>query len=86
MTIHQEVTEIVDETIQALTHLDLDRLQSLERRMAALAKSDLASGRENLETILAKKRLLGFVLQNCESNLDALKRLHRRNARDQWAH
>jgi hypothetical protein len=86
MIIDQVVGEILDQTIQALTVLDLNKLQALERRISAMAESDVEWNRDSFPSLVAKKRLLELVLQNCKSNLDALNRLYGRNMRDQWAH
>jgi hypothetical protein len=86
MAIEQAVTEVLDEAIQALTVLDLDKLERLEERVASLVASNDVCRSDGLNTILAKKRLLAMILQNCRSNLNVLNRLHGRNTRDQWAH
>ena len=86
MTIDQAVADVLDETIQALTLLDLNSLQALEKRISVLTKSKVACGRDSFNSILAKQRLLELLLRNCESNLEVLNRLHGRNTRDQWAH
>jgi hypothetical protein len=86
MAIEETVTEVLDEAIQALTVLDLNKLERLEERVASLAASSDAYRGDGLNTILSKKRLLAMILQNCRSNLNALNRLHGRNTRDQWAH
>lgn len=86
MTINQAVAEALDETIQALTRMDLKRLQRLEERIAAFADSGAKCSGEGLHLILAKKRLLKLILQSSEANLKALNRLHGRNTSDQWAH
>jgi hypothetical protein len=86
MAIDQAVGEVLDQTIQALTFLDLNKLQTLERRISAMAESSVEWNRDSFPSLLAKKRLLELVLQNCKSNLDALNRLHGRNMRDQWEH
>jgi hypothetical protein len=86
MAINHAVADVLDQTIQALTLMDLNKLQSLERRISLLAESNATCDREGLPSLLAKKRLLELILQSCKSNLDALNRLHRRNTRDQWAH
>jgi hypothetical protein len=86
MAIDQAVGEVLDQTIQALTLLDLNKLQTLERRISAMAESNVEWNRDSFSSLLAKKRLLELVLQNCKSNLDALNRLHGRNMRDQWEH
>lgn len=84
MQIEQGITEVLDDAIQALAALDLNKLERLEERVAAL--SGASSEGLNREAILEKKRLLAMLLQNCRSNLDVLNRLHGRNAGDQWAH
>jgi hypothetical protein len=86
MAIEQAVTEVLDEAIQALTVLDLNKLERLEERIASLAASREACRGAGLNGILAKRRLLAMILENCRSNLNALNRLHGRNTRDQWAH
>jgi hypothetical protein len=86
MAIDQAVGEVLDQTIQALTLLDLNKLQALERRISAMAESNVEWNRDSFPSLLAKKRLLELVLQNCKSNLDALNRLHGRNMRDRWEH
>lgn len=85
MATNHAVADVLDETIHALSLLDLDRLQMLEKRVSALTQSDVLFDADCLNSILAKKRLLKLVLQNCELNLDTLNRLHGRNTRDQWA-
>jgi hypothetical protein len=86
MAIDQTVADALDETIKALTILDLNRLQTLEERISALAKYSIVCSTGSLSSILAKKHLLELILQNCESNLAALHHLHGRDTRDQWAH
>jgi hypothetical protein len=76
------VTEFLDEAFWALAALDLHKLESLEERIATLA--DSSEGRSG--KVLAKKRLLGLIVQNCKSNLDALDRLRNGDMRDQWVH
>jgi hypothetical protein len=86
MAIDQTVADVVDETIKALTILDLNRLQTLEERISALAKYSIVCSRGSLNSIVARKHLIEIILQNCELNLATLHRLHRRDTRDQWAH
>jgi hypothetical protein len=80
------VTDLLDETIRAIAALDLNRLKSPEEKITALARYSIAWGKGGRCMILAKKHLLEVILQNCESNLDLLNRLHGRETRDQWAH
>ncbi|NYF89766.1 hypothetical protein HDF08_001833 [Edaphobacter lichenicola] len=86
MTIDQTVADVFDETIKALTILDLNKLQTLEERIAALAKYSIVCSKGSLSSILAKRHLLELILRNLESNLATLHRLHGRDMRDQWAH
>jgi hypothetical protein len=85
MAIEQAVADVLDETIQALSLFDLNRLQALEKRASNLADSDAGCSGNSVD-LMDKKRLLKIVLQSCEANLKALNHLHRRNTRDQWAH
>jgi hypothetical protein len=82
MQIDQAVTEVLHEAIQALGALDLNKLERLEERFTALA----VFGEGQSAKILAKRRLLGLIRQNCKSNLDALDRLRGGDTRDQWVH
>jgi hypothetical protein len=86
MAIDQAVADVLDETIQALTLLDFNRLQALEKRISAFADSGIKCSGDSIDLILAKKRLLKLILQNFEANLKALNGLHGRNTSDQWAH
>jgi hypothetical protein len=82
----QAVADVLDETIQALTLLDFNKLEALEKRISAFVWSGAKCNENSLDLILAKKRLLELILQNCEANLNTLSRLHGRNTRDPWAH
>lgn len=82
----QSITEILDEAIRSLAVLDLDRLEELESRVVSMANSGSLRLCADRDKACEKKRLLGMLLENCKSNLDALSRLHRRNARGEWAH
>ena len=83
MTTYQAVADVLDETLGALTSLDADKLQELERRVEALAESELVCGEISADSILAKKRVLELLLRNSEENLGALHRLHVRNIGNQ---
>jgi hypothetical protein len=86
MAIDLAVADLLDETIRALTLLDFDRLQQLEKQISAFVDSGEKCSKESLNLILTKKRLLGLILHNCEANLKALNRLHGKHTRDQWEH
>jgi hypothetical protein len=85
MPINQAFADILDETVAALSDLNLEALRALEQRTVMLAESAETFERDAVSVVLAKKRLLEIVLQNCRVNLDALTRLHARNMRNQWA-
>jgi hypothetical protein len=85
MTIAQSLEEVLDETVDALSHLDLERLNALEQRAVLLAGSNANFETSSLGLVRPKKRRLEIVLQNCRTNLNALTRLHERNVRNQWA-
>ena len=82
----QSMTEILDEAIRALTVLDLDKLEDLETRVTSMASAGRLDSCADRGGASEKRRLLEMLLEHCKSNLDALNRLHSRNARGQWAH
>jgi len=85
MTIDRTLVDILDETIEALSRLDLEKLTALEQRIVLLAECNANLATENIGLVLAKNRQLQIFLQNCQVNLDALTRLHARSMRNQWA-
>jgi hypothetical protein len=85
MTIDQSLIDILDQTIEALSRLDLEKLTALEQRIMSLAECNANLGTEGIGLVLPKKRQLQILLQNCRTNLDALTRLHARSMRNQWA-
>ena len=85
MVIDRTLVDILDETAEALSTLDLEKLNALEQRILLLAESNKKFASDDIDMVLQKKRRLEIVLQNCQINLDALSRLHARNMRNQWA-
>jgi hypothetical protein len=85
MAIDRTLVDILDETADALSTLDLEKLNALEQRIVLLAESNPKFARDGIGLVLQKKRQLEIILQNCQINLDALNRLHARNMRNQWA-
>jgi len=83
MTSEHSVAALLDETITALSALDLERLLSLEESMLLLAKSGITGG--CISMVLERHQLLKHVLMETESNLAGLARLHQRNGADAWA-
>jgi hypothetical protein len=82
----EAVCRVLDETIHALTIFDLNELQRIEAQIATMVKFDPVYVPEPSSPVWKKRRLLEVVLHSCEANLNALHRLHERNARDQWPH
>jgi hypothetical protein len=85
MACEQSLAAILDETAEALSHLDLIKLQGLEQRILLLAQSSARLETNGIDILLPKRSRLEIILQNCKVNLDALRRFHARNARKQWA-
>ena len=85
MTIDQSLIDILDQIIEALSRLDLEKLTALEQRIMSLAESNANLATESIGHVMPKKRQLQILLQNCRVNLDALTRLHARSMRNQWA-
>ncbi len=86
MAIDQAVADILDETITALSLLDLNCLEALEKRIAGLAGSKLVADQAGMDSIRARRDVLEGVLHHSASNLNALNRLYGRDTRDQWEH
>lgn len=84
MASYRDLADVVDETIEALAGLNLDRLQDIEERAQALGEVQVA-GEIWVDQILAKKRVLELVLKNGEEVLETLQRLNGRSAGSQWA-
>ena len=85
MAIDRTLVDILEETADALSTFDLEKLNALEQRIVLLAESNRKFASDGIDMVLQKKRRLEIVLQNCQINLDALSRLHARNMRNQWA-
>jgi hypothetical protein len=85
MTIDQSLIDILDQTIEALSKLDLEKLTALEQRIVSLEELNANLATESIGLVLPKKRQLQIFLQHCQVNLDALTRLHARSMRNQWA-
>jgi|HubBroStandDraft_6_1064221.scaffolds.fasta_scaffold974855_3 hypothetical protein len=85
MAINRTLVDILDETAEAFSKLDLEKLNALEQRIILLAESNANIERDGIDLVLPKKRQLEIILQNCRVTLDALNQLHTRNMRNQWA-
>lgn len=87
VTTMRAITSMIDRTIEALTVLDTERLEAVERDASALFASagqrpaiaqDAAQQQQDLSEVAARQRLLGHLLANTEMNLSVLRGLHRR--------
>jgi hypothetical protein len=84
MAPNQAIADMLDETLEALVRLDMDRLVLLEERMEVLTQSNVIFGESSIGSIVARRRVLELVLRNSEENLNTLNRLHSRNMGSQW--
>lgn len=78
----QMVAGVFDATLEALSRFDLDRLLTLEERVLQLARSG-----ERIAispSLLESRNRLGRALDETESNLAVLQRLHSRKGGDPW--
>ena len=80
---NQELVVLIDETIEALSQLDHERLQALQNRVAA------GRGLHQLGTVspalLDKQRLLKLLLEQTQKNLSLLTRLRASDGESAWA-
>jgi hypothetical protein len=66
---------VVGEAIDALTHLDADRLEALERSVEAVKGKPLAG---NVTDVVTNVRILGRLLEETRKNLHVFKLLDAR--------
>lgn len=78
----QAVTTLLDETIEALSVLDLERLLSLEQRIMLVAKAGTI---RRTSSLLGRQTVLNRMLNETKNNLAILTRLHSGNGNDTWA-
>jgi hypothetical protein len=81
-TIEESVLAVLEETILALSELDLERLQTLEERALLLARSTITTG--SIPALLGSQHLLGHLLEATMNNLSNLTRLNKRNGENVW--
>ncbi|QNI35303.1 hypothetical protein [Edaphobacter albus] len=81
-TAEEAIAGVLEETIEALTSLDLERLILLEERTLQL----VASGAEIHPTfsLLEKRAVLKYTLEETRTNLDALERLRSGKEQERW--
>ena len=85
MSDYKAIAEIIDETVCALSNLDLDKLVLLEQKINELAQTRIEADREGANAVMHHKARLEIVLQNCKPNLDTLHHLYDRKMRNEWA-
>ncbi len=78
----QNLAVLLDETISSLSCFDSVRLETLERETMLLA--NVETDQVDIDSVMRKKEVLQTLLENCEANLNVLKRLHARNRMDRW--
>ena len=89
MTVAGGLLVDLEDAIAALTALDGDRLEGIERRVRetkmrdgfrSLALGASSLGGNELAGIVSRKQVLGILLENTGRNLRVLERLHSRGA------
>jgi hypothetical protein len=78
----QSVATILDETIEALSQLDHDRLSSLEKKIQMLANTDAVSS--STPSVLERQQTLKYLLDETKANVAVLTRLHHGNGGSEW--
>jgi len=81
-TRERAITAVIDETIEALSVFDYERLLSLEQRIMLLAKSGMI---HRTSSLLDRQTLLKRMLNETGDNLAILTRLHSGNGNHTWA-
>lgn len=83
MTATEEtIAGVLEGTMEALSHFDLERLLTLEERMMLLARSEKSM---NISpSLLESRNRLGRALEETRCNLDVLQRLRSRKSEDLW--
>ena len=85
MIIGREIGALLDETMAALSLLDMDRLEELETRALQLPVTGRVWRLDALDELRPKLALLGEVLRATEANLGVLRRLPGNERRPAWA-
>ena len=79
------IVEILDETTQALTALDLQKLLELEERVKLWASSATSSEMLLTESFQRRYRRLSLTLDATASNLKLLRHVCGKETGNQWA-
>jgi hypothetical protein len=82
MTTEQTVSGVLEGTIEALTHFDLERLLSLEERMLMLVQS--GSHIVPTPALIERQNRLRRTLDETQSNLRILTKLRSRKDCERW--
>jgi hypothetical protein len=78
----QTVATILDETIEALSALDHERLASLEKKIQLLADAGAISS--YAPSVVDRQQILKQLLDETKANLTVLTRLHHGNGGTEW--
>lgn len=84
MILEREIGALLDETVAALSLLDMDRLEELETRASQLTLTGKVWHLDALSELRPKLALLGEVLRSTEANLGVLRRLPVSERRPTW--
>lgn len=76
------VATILNETIEALSVFDHDRLSSLEKKIQLLANAGALSS--CAASAFERRQTLKYLLDETRANLTVLIRLHDGNGRSRW--
>ena len=78
------LSDALQQTTAALSHLDTAALERLLARLDAVQAGTLELEREPVEAIRASHQLLGSVLAATQKNMKVLERLRERKATGRW--
>lgn len=86
MAEHEMLLATRTETVDALSHFDLDRLECLRLQIREPARSEVRFSGETASQIFQSKRLLAGFLRSCEANLVTPKKTApHREEKQRWA-
>jgi hypothetical protein len=85
MNSDEAIMAILNDTVIAFSKFDFAKLQFLEREILNFVGSEIEFDENCACLIMQQKYVLEVLLKNCEASLNTLKRLHTKNAGNQWA-
>jgi len=81
-TTEQSIAAVLDDTITALSVLDLERLLLIEEKLLLLPKTGITGA--SIPSLLERQQILGRVLEVTHRSLQGLDRLQQRKGADTW--